>query len=134
MPTKDPEYLFSGRPPVPGSLISKPAGSAGPDAAAGAARAQGPYWPAFGPQETQYVPGPLLHACENEVVLLETGGGAGAGGNITFTTNANFYGPPAKAFGGASAEGTSLPQPSPDTPAVGRVHGGHFAAVVRSEL
>jgi len=34
------------------------------------------------------VPGPLLHACENEVVLLETGGGAGAGGNITFTTNA----------------------------------------------
>jgi len=47
----------------------------------------------------------------------------------------NFYGPPAKAFGGASAEGgASLPQPSPDTPEVGRVHGGHFAAVVRSEL
>eukprot|EP00884_Botryococcus_braunii_P022535 jgi/Botrbrau1/8966/Bobra.0148s0075.2 len=29
------------------------------------------YWPSHGPQETQYVPGPLLKAGDNELILLE---------------------------------------------------------------
>lgn len=29
------------------------------------------YWPRKGPQNTQYIPGPLLHYGTNEIVLLE---------------------------------------------------------------
>ena len=29
------------------------------------------YWPSAGPQEAQYIPGPLLRAGENELILLE---------------------------------------------------------------
>ena len=92
------------------------------------AAAQGPYWPANGPQETQYVPGPLLKACDNEIILLETGGGRGARAEIRFTTAANFYGPPAKALGSAATEdGARIPAaPTPGTPAVGKEYGGHM--------
>ena len=35
--------------------------------------AQGYYFPAIGPANTMYIPGPLLRACNNELVLLELG-------------------------------------------------------------
>lgn len=38
-----------------------------------AAAVQGWYWPAIGPQNTLYVPGPVLKACNNELLLLEVG-------------------------------------------------------------
>lgn len=34
---------------------------------------QGYYWPVAGPQNTMYLPGPLLKACNNELILLELG-------------------------------------------------------------
>lgn len=34
---------------------------------------QGWYWPYLGPANTLYVPGPLLKACNNEILLLEVG-------------------------------------------------------------
>jgi hypothetical protein len=34
---------------------------------------QGWYWPYLGPANTMYVPGPLLKACNNEILLLEVG-------------------------------------------------------------
>lgn len=34
---------------------------------------QGYYWPEKGPQNTMYIPGPLLKACNNELILLEVG-------------------------------------------------------------
>ena len=34
---------------------------------------QGWYWPYLGPANTMYVPGPLLKACNNELLLLEVG-------------------------------------------------------------
>lgn len=34
---------------------------------------QGYYWPEAGPANTMYVPGPILKACNNELVLLELG-------------------------------------------------------------
>ncbi|KAK9821791.1 hypothetical protein WJX81_004092 [Elliptochloris bilobata] len=88
----------------------------------------GPYWPAFGPQETQYVPGPLLKACDNEIILLETGGGMGSNAVVTFTTAANFYGPATQSFGGAATEGGAAisAAPSPGSPAVGKQFGGHM--------
>ncbi len=33
----------------------------------------GRYWPVYGPQNTLYVPGPVLRPGQNEVVLLEVG-------------------------------------------------------------
>ena len=30
------------------------------------------YWPSAGPQEAQYIPGPLLKLGKNELILLET--------------------------------------------------------------
>ena len=30
------------------------------------------YWPLVGPQGTQYIPGPLLKAGNNEIILVET--------------------------------------------------------------
>ena len=30
------------------------------------------YWPLMGPQGTQYIPGPLLKAGSNEIILVET--------------------------------------------------------------
>ena len=46
--------------------------------------AQGYYWPEVGPQNTIYIPGPLLRACNNELVLLELG--------TTMTANASAIG------------------------------------------
>ena len=83
------------------------------------------------------MPGPLLRACDNEIILLETGGGRGANAEVTFTTTANFYGPPAQSFGGAATEGGSpVPTlPTPGSPEVGQVMGGHMVVPSsRSEL
>ena len=30
------------------------------------------YWPTKGPQNTLYIPGPLLHAGSNEIIILES--------------------------------------------------------------
>ena len=44
---------------------------------------QGWYWPAIGPQNTLYVPGPVLQGCNNELVLLEVGDTLTANGTKT---------------------------------------------------
>ena len=45
--------------------------------------AQGWYWPFLGPANTLYVPGPLLKACNNEVLLLEVGTQKGSDATAT---------------------------------------------------
>lgn len=87
------------------------------------------------------MPGPLLHACYNEVVLLETGGGVGSNAEVTFTTAANFYGPAVQSFASAATEGgrsaapAAAPAPALDTAVLGREFGAHMAMpVAHTEL
>ncbi|KAK9798887.1 hypothetical protein WJX73_001279 [Symbiochloris irregularis] len=59
------------------------------------------YWPVKGPQNTQYIPGPLLHFGPNEVVLLEVEPSKVQDPSVEFTATPNFFGPDGK---GAPAE------------------------------
>ncbi|CAL8467305.1 g6842 [Coccomyxa elongata] len=53
------------------------------------------YWPSQGPANTMYVPGPILKAGVNEVILLEVEK-APAEPVVTFQKDADFYGPKGK--------------------------------------
>ncbi|BDA51062.1 probable beta-galactosidase [Coccomyxa sp. Obi] len=57
----------------------------------------GYYWPEKGPANTMYLPGPLLKACNNELILLELGTSmkADASAKVLLTDQADLYGPPA---------------------------------------
>ena len=44
---------------------------------------QGWYWPQIGPQNTLYVPGPTLMACNNVLTLLEVGTTLAANASMT---------------------------------------------------
>ncbi|EIE21208.1 hypothetical protein COCSUDRAFT_57119 [Coccomyxa subellipsoidea C-169] len=65
----------------------------------------GYYWPEKGPQNTMYIPGPLLKACNNELILLEVGTKmrANASPKVFFTDKADFSGPPKLATPPAAA-------------------------------
>ncbi|CAL8466181.1 g5717 [Coccomyxa elongata] len=55
----------------------------------------GYYWPAIGPANTMYIPGPLLRACNNELVLLEVGNSmiADRAPTVVLTDQPDFHGP-----------------------------------------
>ncbi|KAK9843733.1 hypothetical protein WJX81_004122 [Elliptochloris bilobata] len=61
------------------------------------------FWPSAGPQEAQYVPGPLLQDGENEVILLETEV-LPTNPSVVSTPQPNFFGP-------YSARGIAHPPP-----------------------
>lgn len=68
-------------------------------------RNAGWYWPARGPQNTLFLPGPWLAWGENEVVLVEVGGGGGSDGGPPLALDlvaAPDYGGPGGAWGGGT--------------------------------
>ena len=53
---------------------------------------QGWYWPYLGPANTMYVPGPLLKACNNEILLLEVGTQKAADAKATGMQQSTIHG------------------------------------------
>ncbi|KAL6780687.1 hypothetical protein ACKKBF_B12155 [Auxenochlorella protothecoides x Auxenochlorella symbiontica] len=60
------------------------------------------HWASQGPQVTLYVPGPLLHAGDNEIVLLELEDTAERDhAAVSFVDEPDFYGPASQGMAGA---------------------------------
>lgn len=68
------------------------------------------HWASQGPQVTLYVPGPLLHAGDNEIVLLELEDTAERDhAAVSFVDEPDFYGPASQGMAGAGVSIAGAP-------------------------